>query len=362
MDGHAGAMTPERRERRLVLWSSTALVLVSAACGSHEPAEAGGEPPTFGTIEPEPFVRLRAAANQDDRRFSGIVGAHRLPDGSIVVADGSQQLRWFDAEGRPGRTVGLGAQEAHGDRALMWMRGYRGDSLIAYDAASGQLSVFDAEGMLARRFRFATDALPGLTLPDSPFPDGSILAMVGPSHVQQRRDGWWAVLQLVTFTPEGHSLERLGTALRHPCVRNAVEHCAAEPSLYSGTWTAGRTGAYTARPDLTDLRLVTSDSALVLKGPAGWHRPAEERLPTYSRLLLDSEGDLWAQSGDLSRAVVFDRHGQFAGTIRVPAELQIYQVGPDFVLGVIEDAAGERVQVHRLYRTLQVGILAESSS
>jgi hypothetical protein len=75
-------------------------------------------------------------------------------------------------------------------------------------------------------------------------------------------------------------------------------------------------------------------------------------LPTYSRLLLDSEGDLWAQSGDLSRAAVFDRRGEFAGTIQVPAELQIYQVGPDFVLGVIEGADSQRVQVHRLYRTI----------
>jgi hypothetical protein len=345
-------MRPNRRERRLVLWSSAALVLVSAACGSHESAEADREPPTFGTIEPEPFVRLPAAGNQDDRQFSGIVGAHRLPDGNIVVADASQKLRWFDTAGHLRRAVGVGAQGAHGDRALMWMRGYRGDSLIAYDAASGQLSVFDAEGLPARRFRFATDALPGLTLPDSPFPDGSILAMAGPSHVQRRRDGWWAVLQLVTFTPEGQPVERLGTALRHPCERNAVEHCAAEFSLYSGTWTAGLTGAYTARPDLTELRLVTSDSALAMKGPVGWERPAGESLPTYSRLLLDSEGDLWAQSGDLSRAAVFDRRGEFAGTIQVPAELQIYQVGPDFVLGVIEGADSQRVQVHRLYRTI----------
>jgi hypothetical protein len=269
-----------------------------------------------------------------------------------VVADASQTLRWFDAAGRLQRTVEAGAQGAEGDRALMWMRGYRGDSLIAYDAASGQLSVFDAEGVLARRFRFATDALPGFTLPDSPFPDGSILAMAGPSHVQQRRDGWWAVLQLVTFTPEGHPAARLGTALRHPC-GYAVEHCAAELTPYSGTWTAGLTGAYTARPDVTDLRLVSSDSALVLKGPVGWERPAEEPLPTYSRLLLDSEGDLWAQSGDLSRAAVFDRHGEFTGMVRVPADLQIHQVGLDFVLGVVEDPAGERVQVHRLDRTLQ---------
>jgi hypothetical protein len=353
MDAYAGALRPLRRERRLVSWSSAALVLVAAACGNRAPAEAGGEQPSFGTIEPEPFVRLPASVDQEDQQFYQITGVYRLPDGNMVIADASQQLRWFDTAGRLRRSVDVQTGRAQGDRALMWMRGYRGDSLIAYDAASGQLSVFDAQGMLARRFRFATDAPPGLTLPDSPFSDGSLLAVAGPSHVQEWSDGWWAVLQLVIYSPEGDPVERLGTALRHPC-ENAVEHCAAELSPYSGTWTAGLTGAYMARPDRTEIGLVTGDSVKVLRGPEGWERRAEHGLPTYSRLLLDSEGDLWAQSGDLSRAAVFDRHGELNGTIQVPTELQIYQVGPDFVSGVIEDTGSvERVQVHRLYRNVQ---------
>jgi hypothetical protein len=172
--------------------------------------------------------------------------------------------------------------------------------------------------------------------------------MAGPSHVQQRRDGWWAVLGLITFTAEGSAGVDLGTALRHPCGR-AVERCAAEFKQYQGTWTAGQRGVYIARPDRAEIRMVADDSVAILNGPESWTATPEGGLPTYSRLLLDSEGDLWAQSGHLSHAVVFDQQGQLEGVIEVPPGIQIHQVGPDYVVGVVADEAGnERVQIHRL--------------
>ena len=348
-DAAMRTMTPVRYERRF-LRASLALLIAAAACDGREPAEQRVEEPVFATIEAEPFLRLPAATD-DDQRFVRISGVFRLQDGTVVVADASQQLRWFNSAGALRRSVELRPQGSNVDRALTWMSGYRGDSLIAYDAASGQLSVFDDEGILARRFRFATDAPLGLILPASPFSDGSLLAVGGPSRVQQWRDGWWAVLQLVTYTAEGDPADQLGTALRHPC-RSAVERCAAEFSPYSGTWTAGPGGAYIARPDRTELRFVSGDSAAVLNGPDGWESRAGEGLPTYSRLLLDSEEHLWAQSGDLSRAAVFDRTGELKGTVQVPLHLEIHQVGPDFVTGVSRDAAGtEHVQIHRLHRS-----------
>jgi hypothetical protein len=348
-----GATSQVRTESRPVVWCSLALVFATATCGgqsSQEPPERRVDLPAFGFIEPEPFLRLPAANDQNGQGFHGVMGVYRFPEGNVVVADASQQLRWFSSAGTVQRRVGVGAEGTDVDRALTWMSGYRGDSLIAYDAASGHLSVFDSEGVLARRFRIETDALPGLTLPHSAFTDGSLLAVRGPSRVQQWSDGWWAVLQLLTHTPEGDPLEYLGTALRHPC-RNAVERCAAEFSTYSGIWTAGSSGVYTARPDRSDLRWVTADSAAVLSGPDGWERSAAEGLPTYSRLVVDSESYLWAQSGDLSQVAVFDSAGELRGTVQVPHQLEIYQVGTDFVIGIGRDDRGvEEVQVHRLDR------------
>jgi hypothetical protein len=343
------ACARSHRPQRLPFLSLSTLVLLASACDGGQSATARDELPSFGTIEPEPFVTLGAATTYDDEQFFQITGVYRLTDGNTVVADASQQLRWFDAAGRLVRRVGGEGRGVNEYQALMWMRGYRGDSLITYDAARGQLRVLDANGVLARTFHFDTDRPPELALPDSPFPDGSLLVMAGPSHVQQHRDGWWAVLGLGTFTSEGGPGQDLGTALRHPCGR-AVERCAAEFKPYQGTWTAGQRGVYIARPDRAEIRLVADDSVAILKGPESWTATSESGLPTYSRLLIDAEGHLWAQSGRHSRAAVFDQQGQLEGVIEVPPGLQVHQVGPDYVVGVVEDGAGnERVQLHRLH-------------
>jgi hypothetical protein len=340
-----------RSDRTLPLASLTVLVFVLGACADRGATEAGDELPSYGSIEPVPFLTLGAQSAGAHQQFLRIAGVHRLRDGNLVVADASQELRWFDSEGRLIRRVGVHS-DGQVDRDLMWMRGYRGDSLIAYDAASGELSVLDAQGVLARRFRFETGSPPGFTLPDSPFPDGALLAMAGPSHVQEWRDGWWAVLRLVSFTPEGHPGEHIATALRHPC-GPVVEYCAGGVKPYSGTWTAGPAGTYVARPDRAEITVVTRDSVEFLAGPEAWEREQVGAAPTYSRLLVDVEGRLWAQSGDHSRAAaaVFDAEGELEGIISVPSQLQIHQVGSGFVVGVVADATGvERVQVHTLHR------------
>jgi hypothetical protein len=345
-------MSPARPQRplSLLLLSFSALTLATSACDTNQPTISPNEPPSFGTIDPTPFATLGAATSPTDEQFFQIAGVYRLPDGNTVVADASQQLRWFDPAGHLDRRVGGRGRGANEYEALMWMRGYRGDSLITYDAASGQLRVLDANGSLARSFQFDTERPLELALPHSIFADGSLLVMGGPSHVQQHSDGWWAVLGLSTFTSDGGPGEDLGTALRHPCGRS-VERCAAEFAQYRGTWTAGHRGVYVARPDRADIQVLADDSVAILNGPESWRATLEGGLPTYSRLLLDSEGHLWAQRGDHSRAAVFDQQGQLAGIIDVPPELQIHQVGPDYIVGVVADQVGnERVHLHRLRR------------
>lgn len=341
---------PFRSRSRLVVSLGTGVVVSASACDARESARASDEQPAFGTIATEPSVTLGATTAPADQRFSRISGVYRLPDKNTVVADASQQLQWFDSAGHLVHTEGEG-RGAHEYEALTWLRGYRGDSLITYEAATGQLRVLDADGHPARTFQLATDRLLGFALPDSPFPDGSLLVTAGPSHVQQLGDGWWAVLRLLAFTAEGDAANDFGAVLRHPCGR-VVERCAAELEPYGGTWTAGPGGVYITRPDRTQIWMVTEDSVEIMNGPESWRRASEGGEPTYSRLLIDSEGYLWAQSGDHSRAAVFDQHGELKGVVEVPSDLEIHQVGLNYVVGVVETGAGaQRVQLHRLQRT-----------
>jgi hypothetical protein len=341
----AGPVEPSRVLRLAV---AAALVFVAPACNSRDSTETEAGPPSFGVAGPEPFVTLSGAGDQPFRR---IVGVARLPDDHTVVAEVGRQLRWFDDDGVPVHPTGPGAHVVHEGEGLLWLRAYRRDSLIAYNAATGLLHVMDASGLVARSFYLDTDRLTEYTQPASAFPDGSVLVAAGPSHLQLRGNDWWAVLRLLTFTAEGQRREDLGSALRHPC-EPPVERCAAEFTSYQGTWTAGLRGVYVARPDRTEIRMVDGDSVEILNGPADWQRTGQDGVPTYSRLILDSEGRLWAQSGDHSHAAVFDQQGRFKGVVKLPPGFRVHQVGPDYVAGVVEaDGGTERVQLHRWHRT-----------
>lgn len=324
------------------------LLLLIAACKPPEPVPpAEAELPTYAIVEREPLVTIDAAASTVDGQSARVVGAYRLRNGYTVVAN-ADRLAWYDTVGRIVRNAPR--QAASGYRDFTWMRGFNGDSLMAYDAASSKLIVFDARGTLVREFEFTTGTLPGMTLPHSILPDGSILAVAGPSRVQQWPDGWWAVLDLVNVSSSGTKIGSFGTALRHPC-GSAVERCAAELRPYTGSWVAGQRGVYVARPDRAEIRRTSNDSVVILQGPAGWTRASQDDVPTYSRLLLDASEDLWAQSGDLSRVIVFTPDGELAGKVEMPSNLQLHQVGADYVVGIVTDQGNERVQVHQLRRT-----------
>lgn len=336
----------------LVHGTTLALLLLGTGCGTSDSDDVGSGQGSVGYIAPEPFLTLRDSPSQAPKVI-GSSGVYHLPDGNTVIAD-AQQLRWFDSIGHVVDSASSSGVDGVGHRDILWMRGYRGDSLIAYDAASGEFGVWDAGGSKVRNFRLTTDVPLGFILPHSASPDGSILALIGPAHSQKWRDGWWSVLGLATFTAEGALVQKLGTAMRHPCREPIARGCAGDLSTYQGTWTAAEGGAYIARPDRADIRWVSADSTKILKGPEEWVRHRADKVPTYSRLLVDSETNLWAQSGDGSRAAVFDRLNTFVGTVEVPPKLKLHQVGLDFVVGVIEGANGAwDVQIHSLHRSPQ---------
>lgn len=70
--------------------------------------------------------------------------------------------------------------------------------------------------------------------------------------------------------------------------------------------------------------------------------PLPEIIPVFSRLLIDEVGWLWAQLYRFDgrhpmRWLVFGPNGEGLGSVDMPTELDVRQIGPDFVLGVWED-------------------------
>jgi len=81
--------------------------------------------------------------------------------------------------------------------------------------------------------------------------------------------------------------------------------------------------------------------------------------PAYSKLLIDQGGFVWAAEyyarGGPEGAVdwnVFAPNGEWLGSVETPARFNVFEVGPDYLLGVKRDEMGvEHVQILRLRRS-----------
>lgn len=102
--------------------------------------------------------------------------------------------------------------------------------------------------------------------------------------------------------------------------------------------------------------------------------PHPSLLPTFFQLLVDPEGNLWAgqrpygtradgrgadtraadtrgagsPASDMNEFFVFGADGRHLGVVELPADLRVFQIGADFVLGTVTDDLG--VGYVHLYR------------
>ncbi len=138
---------------------------------------AWGDRPAW-RITGSPTLTLGGVAGDSALDFLGITGAARLPDGSIVVANGGTgQLRWFSASGKHVRTVGgRGAPIQFGSLASLYSQG---DTLLAWDARARVLTRLDAAGVVLHqdtlRLQDSTRRFAVL----GAFADGRLLAEAG---------------------------------------------------------------------------------------------------------------------------------------------------------------------------------------
>ncbi len=126
-------------------------------------------------LSPSPILELGSLdGSKVAEQFNSIVGATRLRDGSVVIADGgSRELRFFDRSGTHQQTVG-GSGEGPGELGRLFsLDRIHGDTLVANDWPVGNAAWFTADGA----FRFNSmlgPYWPGLT--GHFLPDGSLLA------------------------------------------------------------------------------------------------------------------------------------------------------------------------------------------
>jgi len=84
--------------------------------------------------------------------------------------------------------------------------------------------------------------------------------------------------------------------------------------------------------------------------------PFPERMPPYTSLNTDAEGNLWVReiqrpgtTPENSRWSVFNPNGEWIANVRGPARFKAFQLGRDWILGTLADSTdAEHVRIYRI--------------
>jgi len=139
---------------------------------------AWGDRPGW-TVASRATLTLGGVAGDSALDFLGIVGAKRMADGSLVVANGgTSELRWFSASGKHIRTVG-GRGNGPGKFAALLSLYSLGDTLLAWDGRAHILRRVGPSGELLRQDTLRLADSTRLFAVLGVFSDGSVLAEAG---------------------------------------------------------------------------------------------------------------------------------------------------------------------------------------
>ena len=354
-----------------------------AAPDSRLPWQFGAQPSlSIGSVE----------SGEADELFR-VLDATVLADGRIVIANfGSGELRVFNADGSHSGTWGRqGEGPGEFSSGPGTVAHWPGDSIAALGGY--RVSLFDMDGNHGRDIALDV-TLTGVVdlLPDGKlFASGGLLlnrrATGSPDLI--RSDTEWAVLGVdgtrdvslgefpawedwAVTMPDGSIGEQT-----HPFGRRTVG------TLWGNLLAIGVQDSYEIKafaPDGSLVRIVRRNSAprkatqteldeYFARQVAG--RPAEvqtrmlnmvrdmplvESHPAFEEIVGDRAGYLWVREyrmfgeGDVVWTV-FDPEGRIEGLVETPVGLEIFEIGEDYVLGLVEDELGvEYVQLWALDR------------
>jgi hypothetical protein len=335
--------------------------------------------------------------------FTFVSAVVRSADGRIFVADRDATIRIYDAEGKHISGFG-GSGEGPGEfRFLRTMFSYRGDSILAADAALRRISVFDSQGKFGRSFPNPVGVVreeggipsQSCCLVAGVFPDGSIL--VEPPEFLPNTPGGprYGRLTLLRLSADGARLDTIG---RFPSRR--LTYDAAAPNkirimhftppftyavlgdrLYGGNGEHARLTVVGANgqsfPDVPlsiprvpvtgAVRKAFGDSlrAAMARNPGFYEGPVEsylagefpDTMPAFVWVLVDRTGTLWLAAPALASATtptefhIVSSTGQLLGRIRLPEKSVPYWLGRDEVVVVQRDESD--VQYVRVYRLIR---------
>jgi hypothetical protein len=366
-------------------------------------------------LEEAPAALIRADGASDSTPADP-VSVFGDGQGRIVVADRrTGALLFYDADGSFRSSVttaraGPAASATASPPLLWWAARYRGDSLATFDQAARVIAVYGPDGTFARQLpipahrRDGAFGVPGFTAGASgPMQDGSFLTYPAGAPDRDAVEGpAWYRHDLLRLSPEGERWDTLGVfeifqtylgptwpepypfgavafAVPHPdgfvfttaesfelrvhdgtgALRRIVRRAhapavvnAADLEQYRSWYVARARGSGNLDDEAAARLEAQLDSA---------HHP--ERRPAISNVLVDDEGNVWAEefrwveAAEVapdprpSRWSVFGPEGRWLAQVEVPAGFLLSSVCCGHVYGVLVDAGDAKsVRTHRLIR------------
>jgi hypothetical protein len=354
------------------------------------------------TVSTEPTLSIGDATRGESYTFERVIGAVRLADGTIVVANsGTQELRWYDAGGTHTSTVGGAGTSGITFTNLVTLGRFGDGSVLAYDGMNLRSTVFGADGSLEHNSSLVMtfQAPPGEVT--GVFADSSLLVVRGRRHWVRAMQGQPNAPQGLRRGPtlafrysyeDGSFLNGLGTYNGSEQIfrtgRTQIVHVTPRPFGRNAVLVTKGNHLLVGTQDSYEIRVISNIDALETivrldreNAPvtqehldtyknarlANVHAreraareaqldslPFPELLPAYSAFLVDTEGNLWVadyRPFGLGPQTwnVFDPSYHMLGSVEVPPQLMVFDIGPDYVLGRWREASGtESIRIYGL--------------
>jgi len=355
--------------------SSFALALACGACGTGETA------PTEGPARLEATLALDLPMGDEDSVFVGSLrDATRLADGRVALLDGDRKaVLLLSSSGDLLATAGRAGAGPGEFQWPAWLGRCQADSLYVWDRGRATVAIFSPEGSFVREFR------PAVTSPFQPecLPDGRFVALDARTAADlppgpNRGESSLIHGALIVMSPSGDSLAaQPGVVLGESKVFGAFAGLAvlpdrivtglnASPSLERYSFDAtplGRDSVPMAVVPYDDARytaMVDRQTGAVPNGDSTVRAMLREMLmsegmpthaPLFSTMHGAPDGMVWWVTSlpvDSRTTLLGLRDGRPAHALTLPASIEVFEVGADYLLGKRTDGEGfERLVMYR---------------
>ena len=344
------------------------------------------------TVEPQPIVEITEFSESEP--LGRIVGASTLPGGAIAVGDNSLlKVLIFSKDGRPQASLGRRGSGPGEFQLMVWLGVCGNHTVSVIEGVQQRIIDVDAQGKMvgSRAVRPETGFFPGNRRGAYRVmcePNGARALVGWPNEGLPAREGPYRGNADVAIARAGASFTRLGTfpsgeRFRYPTGDGPVtlgkdlSVAVSKTRVFVGTadsffvqifdFDGVKAGEIRHRAPIKRFR--AEDRARykelrMARLPAAMNRARAEQsfdamyipdvLPAYTRFLVDNQNRLWIEEGHAPMEPTrqwwgFNEDGASIGSIRVPAELELYEITASTVLGKWTNEDGEEsVRSYRL--------------